>query len=251
LQCIYRGIKAIYGTPRNPKLPITLSILQDLARASGDLSLLDNAVFDAAIKLAWAGFLRCGEFTVPNGSKFNSTIHLSHSSIQFMPSFDQPSHMRLSLPSSKTDPFRTGVTILITRAPPDAALTCPILAMQRYIRQWPEPDPLAPLFRDITGKALSRAPFISLLKSRLASLNLDQSLYSGHSFRRGAATSAATVGYNDYEIQLLGRWRSDAYKLYIDTPPDRTLQLSSRLHVALAPFPAPDPLALPWDLSVA
>jgi hypothetical protein len=208
-------------------------------------------VFDAAIKLAWAGFLRCGEFTAPNGAKFNPAVHLSRSSLQFLPSFDHPTHMSLSLPSSKTDPFRSGVSILIARAPAEAALTCPVLAMQRYLRQWPDTNPLAPLFRDATGKALTRAPFISLLKARLAHLNLDQSLYSGHSFRRGAATSAATVGYNNYEIQLLGRWRSDAYKLYIDTPPDRTLQLSSRLHVALAPFPAPDPLALPWDLPVA
>ncbi|KAI0077821.1 hypothetical protein K474DRAFT_1707003 [Panus rudis PR-1116 ss-1] len=38
--------------------------------------------------------------------------------------------------------------------------------------------------------------------------------------------------YSDYEIQQLGRWRSDAYKLYIDVPKDRILHLSTRLHWA-------------------
>ena len=83
-----------------------------------------------------------------------------------------------------------------------------------------------------------------MLKSRLALVGLDPSLYSGHSFRRGAASSAAAAGYSDYEIQLLGRWRSDAYKLYIDIPHDRILHLSSRLHLALAPAQSPEPLSL-------
>ena len=67
--------------------------------------------------------------------------------------------------------------------------------------------------------------------------------YTGHSFRRGAASSAAAAGYSDYEIQLLGRWRSDAYRLYIDVPHDCLLHLSTRLHWAVPdaqPFTPPE-----------
>lgn len=221
-----------------------------MAAVDRDLSLIENATFDAAMKLAWAGFLRCGEFTVPNGGKFNPLIHLSRSSVQFLPSIDNPTHIRLSLPASKTDPFRCGVTILIASAPAGST-TCPVTALRRLWLLRPDASPTDPLFTDALGGPLSRAPFIKELKLRLAAIGLDESLYSGHSFRRGAATSAASVGYSDYEIQLLGRWRSDAYKLYIDVPSDRTLHLSSRLHLALTPLPAPDPLALPWALPVA
>ena len=43
---------------------------------------------------------------------------------------------------------------------------------------------------------------------------MDPLLYSGHSFQRGAASAAAAaVGYTEHEMQLFGRWRSDAYKL--------------------------------------
>lgn len=241
---IFRGIKMVMGDKRVPKLPITLSILQRLSAVGGDTQDLYNANFDAACKLAWAGFLRCGEFTIPEGAKFNPLSHLSRSSVEFIPSFDNPTHVRLSLPASKTDPFRSGVTILIARAPAGST-TCPVSALRHLFILDPK-EPTAPLFSDKLGAPLRRKSFIATLKSRLAQINLDESKYSGHSFRRGAATSAACIGYSDFEIQLLGRWRSDCYKLYIDTPPDRTLHLSSRLHLALAPLPAPDPLALPW-----
>lgn len=224
-QCIFRGIKLVYGTHRNPKLPITLDILQRLTAVAGDLSLLENLNFDTATKLAWAGFLHCGEFTVPTSSKFNPVIHLSRSSIEFVLSIEAPTHIRLSLPSSKIDPFRTSITILIARVPVGST-TCPVIALRNLFIL--DPKPLTtPLFLDVLGNALSRQAFLAILKKRLALIGVNKSKYSGHSFRRGAATSAASVGYSDFEIQLLGRWRSDCYKLYINTPPDCTLHLSS------------------------
>eukprot|EP00741_Cyanophora_paradoxa_P002102 tig00000551_g2038.t1 len=41
-----------------------------------------------------------------------------------------------------------------------------------------------------------------------------------HSFRIGAATAAFEAGLPDYAIQLLGRWRSDAFQLYIRARPE-------------------------------
>ena len=89
------------------------------------------------------------------------------------------------------------------------------------------------------------------LKNRLISIGMDPSLYSGHSFRRSAASAAAAVGYTEHEIQLLGRWRSDAYKLYIDVPKDRVLGLSARLHLAVLPAQSPGPLSLHFAPIVA
>ncbi|KAJ3233174.1 hypothetical protein HDU78_006634, partial [Chytriomyces hyalinus] len=39
--------------------------------------------------------------------------------------------------------------------------------------------------------------------------------YTSHSFRIGGATAAANLGYTEYEIQVLGRWHSDAYMTYL------------------------------------
>jgi hypothetical protein len=95
--------------------------------------------------------------------------------------------------------------------------------------------PNAPLFGKADSSPLRHSEFIRTLKARISDIGLDQSGYSGHSFWRGAATAAAIAGYADFEIQLLGRWQSDAYKLYLDVPKNRVLSLSARLHVAAAP----------------
>ena len=43
--------------------------------------------------------------------------------------------------------------------------------------------------------------------------------YAGHSFRIGAATTAAQKGLQDSLIKTLGRWESAAYTSYIRTAP--------------------------------
>jgi hypothetical protein len=202
---------------------------------AGDLSDINNTIFDAAKNLAWAGFLRCGEFTVGSHTKFDATLHLTLESIRF---FEEVGieYMELTIPASKTDPFRGGVTIVIAAAP-NSPSTCPVRTMGHLFAIHPLP-PTAPLFAKADSSPLHRAEFIRTLKAHITAIGLDQSGYSGHSFRCGAAMAAAIAGYTDFEIQLLGRWRSDTYKLYLDAPRNHVLSLSARLPVATAPSAA-------------
>ena len=164
VQCLIRGIKCFYGEKAHtPKLPITLAIIQRLSAVSGDLGLRDNANFDVAVKLAWARFLRCGEYTVANGQSFNPAIHLTRSSVKFIPNIEEPTHIRLTLPSSKTDPFRKGVSILVAKALASGESTCAVLALKHLFSNHPQPSG-SPLFTDGAGSPLTRNSFISLLK---------------------------------------------------------------------------------------
>ena len=121
----------------------------------------------------------------------------------------------ISLPASKSDPFRKGVLIVVAAAP--GTTTCPVEALKNLVESHPA-DPNAPLFVREGGHTLTRKQFISRVKCAATAIGLDDSKFPGHSFHRGAATTAGSVEYSDFEIQQLGQWRSDAYHLYIDVP---------------------------------
>ena len=76
-----------------------------------------------------------------------------------------------------------------------------------------------PLFLLENGLPLTRSLVTDRLRAILISAGLPGDFFS-HSFRIGAATSAARAGVPDHLIQVLGQWKSDAYKQYIRTPPD-------------------------------
>ena len=54
-----------------------------------------------------------------------------------------------------------------------------------------------------------------LLKGCLTWAGFDHSKFNSHSFRIGAATTAAAKGLEDCIIKTLGRWESAAYLKYV------------------------------------
>ena len=53
------------------------------------------------------------------------------------------------------------------------------------------------------------------LQRCLAYCGLDTSRYKSQSFGIGGACHAADRGYSDGQIRALGRWKSDAFKVYL------------------------------------
>lgn len=68
------------------------------------------------------------------------------------------------------------------------------------------------------GLPISRQYFTQQLRLALAFCNLDLQSYNTHSFRIGAATTAASLGFSELQIQSMGRWNSSAFKKYIRIP---------------------------------
>ena len=120
--------------------------------------------------------------------------------------------MEIRLKASKTDPFRKGISIFVGRTNNDL---CPIAMLAYTARRGGDQGPL---FRWSDGQPLTRSHFVTALREALAMCGFDQSKYCGHSFRIGAATTAALQGISDSTIKVLGRWESSAYQLYVRTP---------------------------------
>ena len=83
---------------------------------------------------------------------------------------------------------------------------------------------------------LSRDTLVKKAREALGLSGVEMDSYFGHSFRIGAATTAAMAGVEDSLIRALGRWRSAAYLTYIRTPKETfgfgiTAQLSRHLTV--------------------
>lgn len=70
-----------------------------------------------------------------------------------------------------------------------------------------------PFFQFANGKPLTRDHFVQKVREALAQAGMDYKLYSGHSFRSGAVTTATTFGVADATIKMLGCCKSSAYQL--------------------------------------
>ncbi|XP_052788854.1 uncharacterized protein LOC128223621 [Mya arenaria] len=90
---------------------------------------------------------------------------------------------------------------------------CPVSSLVQYLRV--RPKVAGPLFCHFDGSPVTRYQFTSVLKKALRDAGLDYTRFSSHSFRIGAATTAALKGISAEQIQRAGRWCSQAVRRYI------------------------------------
>ena len=225
LERVFRGVKRLQGTKDSkPRLPITTALLA-LFRPLLDMSVPDDRLSWAAMTLATCGLFRVGEITVPKSSTPDPYGLLTISNLKFSNPMapSQSEYMTIHLKASKADPFRKEIDVHV--ANPSA-----IDAMVSYLAQRPAPiSPSSPLLAFSDGKPLDRFHLINATRSLVSQLGLDASLYSGHSFRRGGATSLALAGVPDRIIKIMGRWRGWSYGLYIDVPIGELIRAGLRM----------------------
>ena len=106
---------------------------------------------------------------------------------------------------------------------------CPVTAILSYLALWR--DVSGPLFVLQNGRMLTHQIFSDTLDGLLKELYFKKENFNTHSFCIGAATSAKAANISDTHIQMLGRWKSNAFKLYIHTPPQEMANLSRVLAV--------------------
>lgn len=69
-----------------------------------------------------------------------------------------------------------------------------------------------------SGKAVTRLQFQTVFYRCLSYLGISTVGYNTHSFRIGSCTDMVKEGVSDTKIRSVGRWKSDAYKLYVRPP---------------------------------
>ena len=193
LQNTLRGIKCILGLSRCNCLPIILFILESIFKLlAPNRSLnIDTVILWAAFSLAFFGFLRCSELTC-NG-QFDHNVHPTCEDIAFFPNITSAQHMTVCIKKSRTDPFRQSSTITITSSQSNV---CAVAATRGFLLQTPNSFPQSTMFQFKDGTPLSQHTLASNLHTLLDLCGLQSNNYNTHSFRIGAAMTAATASLN-------------------------------------------------------
>ena len=189
------------------RLPITTQLLNRM-RSVLDRDNEDHHVFFAICCLGTYGLLRSGEI-FEDQNQGQPGLRVGDVTIKSKDEFS------IHLSKSKTDQRKGGVEVEYFA---NSSPSCPVAAFVRgyWMRLGMGQPRSDPLFVWRSGRRVTKYAFIEMLRETIAALGLDPKKYSGHSFRRGGATSLAAVGVPASTIQHLGRWKSVTYQLYID-----------------------------------
>jgi integrase len=192
--------------PTKRAAPLTTDILK---RIAGSINQKDKneVTWMAIASLATHGLFRLGEL-VP--SKKGDQPTLDRDQIQL-----QQDHVAIKLTKEKTDQLGLSEPVLVARM---VSTTCPWLWLHKMRALDQRTKPTGHAFQDALGQPVTKAWVVYRLRRKLSAMGLKPEKFTGHSFRRGGATSLALAGVPDNVIAAIGRWKSTSFQLYIDLP---------------------------------
>ncbi|XP_071087974.1 uncharacterized protein [Haliotis cracherodii] len=194
---------------QDTRKPITLDLLKVVINNLTQVcsSSYEVCLFRAVYCIAFFGFFRVSELVQTKMSQPGCSIN--NVSIS-----GEPEKATIHLPHSKGDQHGYGNSVGIEPTPGKSP--CPVAALKAYLKV--RPSGPAQAFIHFDHSPLTRYQFQAVLKKALALSSIGTESYSSHSFRIGAATTAAINGVPPHLIQQYGRWKSECYQSYIRLP---------------------------------
>ena len=218
-------IRRVLGNKQKPhRQPFTITHIRAIFTYLNRLPLhpRDKLLLRSAVTLAFFGFFRSSEYTSPSQQYFDPAHTLLITDIRFSVNYAMA---YINIKSSKTDPFKVGITLRVAAVGSDI---CPVLALLEFIRNCHHISD--PLYTYNNGSYLTRSQLSGIITSIWPNANLNT-----HSFRIGGASCAAAADIADSSIKLLGRWSSNAYQRYIhvadETVTNFAIRISSVTHL--------------------
>ena len=216
LLLVCRGIRRHQQITERKSLPITIDILKLLKsylRVS-TYTVCEQRMLWLSLTLSFYGFLRSSEYLSLIWSDIKRTDN----------------HLVIELHQLKTDPFRRGQSIQIY---PTNSSTCPVRAFTRFADNIGTTLPHKLVFSAGSFSPLTRSRLTGTIRHLLMQAGMCPTNYASHSFRIGAATTAAAAGLPSWLIKTLGRWSSDAYLTYVHCPKNVIASVPAALSSAI------------------
>lgn len=179
-----------------PLFPSHLSIISSFC----DYNLVVPLAVKPCILLGHALFLRASNLVSPSMDVWGGPHTLRVTDVKPF-----PDKLVVRISSSKTRVTPVFITVL-----PSGSNTCPVQAWKHYVNVV-SPPPQGPAFILQPGKSLTSKMVVTCMRQALAyDHSIDASNVSMHSLRRGAAQSAACIGYSKQQIMSAGGWASES-----------------------------------------
>lgn len=203
------GCKRMMNTPTVRKQPLEQHHL-DTALAFYPPSSHDNRLFRIMLLSGFFALHRLGELTWPDQTRLQSWRKV----VQRASVYRTDGVYGYTLPGHKADRFFEGSIIRIDDSFAPAHIS-PSDEFDAYLRGRDLLFPLQPaLWLTASGDIPTRSWFLDRLKACVPDAQI-----AGQSLRAGGATYYASIGWPDDRIQALGRWSSEAFKIYIRKNP--------------------------------
>ena len=184
----------------------------------------ENKLWTAILCLAFFAGLRGSEYT--QYSVNGKLTYVKLSQIKLVTD-NHDTIMYFKVPRSKTTVHGFSIPLGCTKV-----LICPVCSMVRYLMRFSHNYAVSadsPLFTTRDGTPISKRMVNTKLKQLAGELKLDPDSFTTHSIRAGAASTAARLGFQDWEIKRLGGWGSSAYRQYIRNLDSHVAGFSARL----------------------
>ena len=205
--------KLLKGFGRRPasqdaRKPITFDRLKEIMAVLTHVCFdtYETTLFRAVYSAAFFGMFRVSELLgqIP-------AVKGGRPPMQFRDMKLNAPNIELKLRASKTDQEGRGISVVLDRV--KNVTVCPVQAMESYVRSRGQAE--GNLFLHKNGKPLTVSQFQGVLTKAVTFLQWKPYGFGTHSFRIGAATTAAINKVPEAVIQRKGRWKSNAFKAYL------------------------------------
>jgi hypothetical protein len=225
------ALKAVLESNAPPvqKYPITYLLLCHMFNLLDDG--YDDIMFKSVLTLSFYGAFRSDEYVLPDSRGLWEQSHslcLAHVSFGIAP--NGVDFMSIALNRTKTTPH--GIIVPIGCSTTLVCAVCTLKLYLKYRYSVMQCQLSQPLFVLASGVPLTKAVWNAKIKSLVAKLGLNPVLFSAHSLRAGAISTAASVQsapFQAWELKSLGNWQSDTYQRYIRNVDQHKINYSKRL----------------------
>ena len=181
------------------RVPISVEILRKLVDSTSHVcsSLYESALYKCMFILMFHGFMRVGEVTHSVNNIAFSQVQVSKDYVTI--TFDRFKH-------------HSGTPVIVS-IPANRTRYCPVILTLKYLAL--RGTSQGSFFSFPGSVPIQTSKFNTVLSNSLAWSGFSHLNIKSHSFRIGAATWAASAGYTDSQIKIMGRWKSSAFRKYI------------------------------------